>query len=112
MRSENPCLYETMELSPRVSPAVLKAAYRCLVQTLHPDRNPGDPCAAARLAEINQAYAVLSDPERRRAYDGRVRPAKPPVDRRGSKPDAPITAGHPGASDASKARRFAFRPLA
>jgi curved DNA-binding protein CbpA len=45
---------------------VIRAAYRALTQRYHPDRNSGDP---ARMAEINEAYSVLSDEEKRKAYD-------------------------------------------
>jgi len=51
----------------------IKAAYRALVAKYHPDLHQGNPLAelaAAKLAEINAAYEILSDPERRAAYDG------------------------------------------
>jgi hypothetical protein len=50
----------------------IKAAYRALVAKYHPDLHQGNPLAelaAARLAEINSAYEILSDPGRRAAYD-------------------------------------------
>ena len=65
----NALLYEVLEVSPNASAAVIKAAYRCLVQQFHPDKNPGDPTAAERLSLINQAYAVLADPLQRARYD-------------------------------------------
>lgn len=61
-------LYEVLEVSPNAGAAVIKAAYRCLVQQYHPDKNP-DPAAAGRLSLINQAYAVLADPLQRARYD-------------------------------------------
>lgn len=61
--------YDTLEVSPRASPEVLRAAYRSLIQRYHPDRHPGDAAAAARAAAITEAYDLLSDPERRAAYD-------------------------------------------
>lgn len=50
----------------------LRAAYRALVARYHPDRHQGNPLedlASAKLAEINRAYAMLSDPARRAAHD-------------------------------------------
>jgi curved DNA-binding protein len=47
----------------------IKRAFRKLALKTHPDRNPGDPNAGERFKEINEAYQVLSDPEKRARYD-------------------------------------------
>ncbi len=60
--------YETLEVHRTASDAEIKKAYRKLAQRWHPDINQ-DPAAAARFKEINEAYQVLSDPERRQRYD-------------------------------------------
>ena len=53
------------------SPEEIKRAYRELAKKYHPDKNRGDPEAEERFKEINEAYAVLSDPQRRAEYDRR-----------------------------------------
>lgn len=50
--------------------AAIKKAYRKLARTHHPDHNPGDVKAEAKFKEIGEAYAVLSDSEQRKQYDG------------------------------------------
>ncbi len=67
----------------------LKSAYRRLAMESHPDRNPNDPQAAERFKEASEAYAVLSDPERRARYD---------------------RFGHAGVSPGASAGGFGFDP--
>lgn len=61
--------YEILGVSRESDPAVIKKAYRNLAMQYHPDRNPGNGEAAEKMKEINKAYAVLCDPEKRRLYD-------------------------------------------
>lgn len=61
--------YETLELPLQASPEAVRGAYRRQAQRFHPDKAPGDAQAQARMAQINEAYAVLSHPERRASYD-------------------------------------------
>ncbi len=61
--------YKILGVSKDASPEEIKKAYRKLALKYHPDRNKGDKQAEERFKEINEAYAVLSDPEKRKQYD-------------------------------------------
>ncbi|NDY42452.1 J domain-containing protein [Dissulfurirhabdus thermomarina] len=61
--------YQILGVSRTAGPEEIKKAYRRLALKYHPDRNKGDKAAEERFKEVNEAYAVLSDPERRRQYD-------------------------------------------
>lgn len=61
--------YEVLGVSKDADDAALKKAYRALAKKYHPDSNPGDAAAAEKFKEASEAYAVLSDPEKRRQYD-------------------------------------------
>jgi len=62
-------LYETLGVSKTASQDEIKKAYRKLARKHHPDANAGDRSAEERFKELQQAYDVLSDPEKRKAYD-------------------------------------------
>ena len=61
--------YERLEVSKDASGEEIKKAYRRLAMKYHPDRNPGDKEAEAKFKEINEAYDVLKDDQKRAAYD-------------------------------------------
>jgi molecular chaperone DnaJ len=61
--------YQILGVSRNASEKEIKQAYRRLARRHHPDLNPNDKSAEARFKEINAAYEVLSDPEKRKKYD-------------------------------------------
>jgi molecular chaperone DnaJ len=61
--------YETLGVARNISEAEIKKAYRRLAMKFHPDRNPGDKTAEAKFKEAKEAYEVLSDAQKRAAYD-------------------------------------------
>ena len=61
--------YEVLGVEKNADEAAIKTAYRVLAKKYHPDMNPGDKNAEAKFKEASEAYAVLSDPEKRRQYD-------------------------------------------
>lgn len=61
--------YEVLGIGKDADDAAIKKAYRVLAKKYHPDMNPGDAEAEKKFKEASEAYAVLSDPEKRRQYD-------------------------------------------
>jgi DnaJ domain len=61
-------LYDVLQVSSTAEPEVIRAAYRVLARTHHPDLS-ADPRAAGRMRQLNRAYEILNDPRRRAHYD-------------------------------------------
>jgi len=69
MATAKRCYYEILEVERVASDGDLKSAFRKLAMKWHPDRNPGNKDCEHRFKEINEAYEVLKDPDKRAAYD-------------------------------------------
>ncbi len=61
--------YEILSVERTCTEVELKTSFRKMAMAHHPDRNPGDPQAEVRFKECNEAYSILSDPQKRAAYD-------------------------------------------
>src|SRR5258706_9442135 len=61
--------YEVLGVKKNADAAAIKSAFRKLAKKLHPDANKSDPKAAQRFAEINSAYEILGEEDKRKAYD-------------------------------------------
>jgi molecular chaperone DnaJ len=79
--------YEVLGVHRDAAPEEIKSAFRKLAGQCHPDRNPGDPHAHERFKEVNLAYQVLSDENRRSLYDR--------LGHRAEEPGSPFGAGGP-----------------
>ncbi len=71
--------YDVLEVSPKASAEVIRAAYKSLMQRHHPDKNDNGAAATAQTTQLAQAYAVLGDAQRRRAYDESLDPLQVPA---------------------------------
>src|SRR3981189_775242 len=69
MSTTKRCYYETLEVERTADDSKLKAAFRKLAMKWHPDKNPGDASSEVKFKEINEAYEVLKDGDKRAAYD-------------------------------------------
>jgi len=69
MADEKRDCYEVLGVSKNATDAELKKSYRVLAKKYHPDVNPGDTVAEEKFKEASEAYAILSDPEKRQKYD-------------------------------------------
>src|ERR1700676_1979752 len=63
------CYYETLEVERNADKSKLKAGFRKLAMKRDPEKNPGDASSEVKFKEINEAYEVLKDGEKRAAYD-------------------------------------------
>lgn len=86
------CPYDVLQVSPQASDSVIRASYKALIQRYHPDRYTPREEAEALTKELNAAYAILSNPQRRAAYDAqRCAPAQEQATSEPPPPDASST---------------------
>ncbi|MEM9710703.1 MAG: J domain-containing protein [Actinomycetota bacterium] len=84
--------YDVLGIGPDASHDVVRRAYRALAREVHPDHHEGDDAGAgAAMARLNEAWAVLSDPERRAHYDALVAPTLRPDPAAGRPSPRPVT---------------------
>ena len=68
--------YDLLKVDRNAAPEGVRAAYRSLAQRYHPDKRPGNADAIRVMAALNEAYAVLSDPQKRARYDRAIDSAR------------------------------------
>lgn len=64
--------YQVLEVSEQATEEAIKKAYRKLAKKYHPDTHPGNQECEQKFREISEAYSILSDPEKRKRYDGEL----------------------------------------
>ncbi|MFF7710416.1 DnaJ domain-containing protein [Pseudomonas sp. NPDC007930] len=88
--------YDNLKIARNAPPEVIRAAYKALVQKYHPDKHGNSERAAKILLMINEAYAVLSDPEKKARHDAWIRAQAPrprPLPLPAAAPPAPVRRG-------------------
>src|ERR1700748_1247254 len=108
MRMRDP--YDVLGVSKSASAAEIKSAFRRQAKKLHPDANKHDPRAAARFAELNAAYEILGEADKRKAFDrGEIDAEGKPRFRvfEGARPGA---GAHPGAVGFEGFQTFTWGP--
>jgi molecular chaperone DnaJ len=115
--------YQLLGVADSASADEIKKAYRKLAKQYHPDANPNDPSAADRFKEVGEAYAVLSDADRRKQYDAMRRSpfgglggfggfgGRPGAGRPGGGPGGPGGPGGTGATGGFSTEGFSFEDL-
>ena len=113
-RSTSPSnnLYEVLQVSPEANTEVIRAAYRTLARSQHPDVNP-DPDATRHMRRLNAAYHILSDPARRARYDAARARVTPRPAARVARSTVPLVrpSVHVGARGHNRSRRQAVEPV-
>jgi curved DNA-binding protein CbpA len=82
--------YDILRVGRRAEPEGVRTAYRRLAQKYHPDKLPNNADAVRVMAMLNEAYAVLSDPDQRARYDRRIEDAQAHVRRAKRRGKAPV----------------------
>jgi DnaJ-class molecular chaperone len=98
-------LYEVLMVHHRADQDVITVVYRHLAKRFHPDLDPS-PQAQARMAELNEAYEILDDPEKRARYDEILAGSRGEPDRPGRKADAATRSSTTGATPTAASDRY------
>lgn len=70
--------YDTLKITHDAPPEIVRAAYKVLAQKYHPDHNVGDAEAVQMMQMVNEAYRILSNPEKRKEHDNWIKTQEPP----------------------------------